>query len=193
MKRAATAVPVHELIAERWSPRSFDPTHELDNEQVIALMEAARWAPSSMNLQPWRFAIAYRGTPQFDAFVSVLSPGNNVWAPNASAIILAAAVTKTAEGKDNHYARYDVGQAVSLLTVQAHAMGLHVHQMGGFDRTAILDTVTLDESVVPLVLLAVGKLGTPEQLDAAFAERENGVRSRHPLSEMVLFGLPDAN
>ena len=144
-----------------------------------------------MNLQPWRFAIAYRGTPEFDNFVSVLSPGNNVWAPNASAIILAAAVTKTAEGKDNHYARYDIGQAVSLLTVQAHAMGLHVHQMGGFDRTAILDIVTLEENVVPLVLLAVGKIGTPEHLDAAFVDRENSARSRHPLSEMVLFGLPN--
>jgi len=193
MKRAATAVPVHELIAERWSPRSFDPTHEIEAEQVIALMEAARWAPSSMNLQPWRFAIAYRGTPMFDAFVSTLSPGNNVWAPNASAIILAAGVTKTAEGKDNHYARYDVGQAVSLLTVQAHAMGLHVHQMGGFDRAAVPNIVQLDADVVPLVLLAVGKLGTPEQLDSAFAERETSARSRHPLEEMVLFGLPTSD
>ena len=80
MKRADTAIPVHEFIAERWSPRSFDPTHELEAEQALALMEAARWAPSAMNLQPWRFAIAYRGTPEFDRFVTTLAPGNNVWA-----------------------------------------------------------------------------------------------------------------
>lgn len=191
MKRADTAIPVHEFIAERWSPRSFDPTHELEAEQALALMEAARWAPSAMNLQPWRFAIAYRGTSEFDRFVATLAPGNNVWAPNASALILAAAVTKTAEGKDNHSARYDLGLAVSLLTVQAHAMGLHVHQMGGFDRAAVSSDLQLPEHVAPVVLLAVGRVAAPEHLDTPFLERETATRQRHPLHEMVLFGLPE--
>ena len=189
MKRAETAIPVHEFIAERWSPRSFDPTHSLDPEQALALMEAARWAPSAMNLQPWRFAIAYRGTPEFDRFVDSLNPGNNVWAPNASALVLAAAVTKTPDGKDNHSARYDLGLAVSLLTVQAHAMGLHVHQMGGFDRAKVSADLQLPEQIAPVVLLAVGHLGSPEQLDAPFLERETSTRQRHPLDELVLFGL----
>lgn len=189
MKRAETAIPVHELIAERWSPRSFDPVHTLDHEHALALMEAARWAPSAMNLQPWRFAIAYRGTEEFDRFVAALSPGNNVWAPNASALILAAAVTKTDEGKDNHSARYDLGLAVSLLTVQAHAMGLHVHQMGGFDRAKVSADLQLPEHIAPVVLLAVGQLASPEQLDPPFLERELSSRQRHPLSETVLFGL----
>ena len=191
MKRAETAIPVHELIAERWSPRSFDPTYELEGEQALALMEAARWAPSAMNLQPWRFAIATRGTPEFDAFVATLAAGNNVWAPNASALVLAAAVTKTPEGKDNHSARYDLGLAVSLLTVQAHAMGLHVHQMGGFDRAAVSAQLSLPEHISPVVLLAIGRLASPEQLDPPFLERELASRQRNPLSEMVLFGLPE--
>jgi nitroreductase len=189
MKRADTAIPVHEFIAERWSPRSFDPTHVLDPEQALALMEAARWAPSANNLQPWRFAIAHRGTPQFDGFVATLNPGNNVWAPNASALILAAAVTKTPEGKDNHSARYDLGLAVSLLTVQAHAMGLHVHQMGGFDRANVASDLALADDIAPVVILAVGRVASPEQLDTPFLEREVSVRQRHPLSELVLFGL----
>lgn len=191
MKRAETAIPVHELIAERWSPRSFDPTYQLNDEQALALLEAARWAPSAMNLQPWRFAIAHRDTPEFAAFVSTLSTGNNVWAPNASALVLAAAVTKTDEGKENHSARYDLGLAVSLLTVQAHAMGLHVHQMGGFDRAAVSAQLELPEHIVPVVLLAIGRLASPEQLDPPFLEREMASRQRHPLSEMVLFGLPE--
>lgn len=187
-KRAETEIPVHEFIAERWSPRSFDATHELEREQAVALMEAARWAPSAMNLQPWRFAIAYRGTPEFDRFVSALAPGNNVWAPNASALILAAAVTKM-DGKELRTAQYDLGLAVSLLTVQAHAMGLHVHQMGGYDRAKVSTDLGLSEDIAPVVLLAVGRVASPEQLEAPFMEREVAARQRHPLSDMVLFGL----
>lgn len=188
MKTAITAVPVHELIAERWSPRSFDPTHTLGREEAVALMEAARWAPSANNRQPWRFAIAFRGTPEFAAFVDSLNPGNNVWAPNASALVLAAAVTKI-DGSEVRTAPYDLGLAVSLLTVQAHAMGLHVHQIGGFDRAKVTAQLQLDEAVLPMVLLAVGKVAAPDQLDAPFMERELAARQRHPLSETVLFGL----
>lgn len=189
MKTADTAIPVHELIAERWSPRSFDRTHVIADDQVLAMMEAARWAPSSNNLQPWRFAIARRGTDAFERFVSALSPGNSGWAPNASALVLAAAVTKTDEGKDNHSAKYDLGLAVSLLTVQAHALGLHVHQMGGFNRSAVSADLGLPEHIQPVVLLAVGRVAPPEHLDEQFLQRERAARQRHPLDEMVLFGL----
>lgn len=188
MKTAETAAPVHELIAERWSPRSFDAEHTLSREDALSLMEAARWAPSANNRQPWRFAVAYRGTPQFDLFVESLNAGNNVWSPNASALVLAAAVTKI-DGAEVPSARYDLGLAVSLLTVQAHALGLHVHQMGGFDRSKVSAALQLDESVFPMVILAVGKVAAPEQLDAPFMEREVAARQRHPLSETVLFGL----
>jgi nitroreductase len=189
-KLAHTSIPVHEYIAERWSPRSFDETAVLDQDHLIAMLEAARWAPSANNMQPWRFAVALRGSDEFEAVFHALMPGNQTWAHRASALIVAAADSQTPRGTPNPWASYDVGLAVSLLTVQAHVMSLHVHQMGGFDKEAISQLFELPAHIAPLVVLAIGTLGEAEQLtEGPLRDREVSVRERKPLEEIVLSGL----
>jgi nitroreductase len=189
-KRARTSIPVHELIAERWSPRSFDEAAVLERDHVVALLEAARWAPSANNLQPWRFAVTLRDSAQFNAVLATLMPGNRMWAHRASALVLAAADSTTPSGTANRWATYDVGTAVSLLTVQAHAMSLHVHQVGGFDRAAVSALFHLPDSVEPLVVLAIGTVGEAELLaEGPQRDREVSTRDRKPLEELVLTAL----
>jgi len=189
-KTARTSIPVHEFIAERWSPRSFDEDAELGREELVAMIEAARWAPSALNLQPWRFAIGLRGTPLFEGLHAALTAGNQSWAHRASALIVGAADTLLPNGNRNPWATYDLGLAVSLLTVQAHAMGLYVHQMGGLDKAAIATLLELPSPIEPVIVLAVGTLAGPEQLDQGpLRDREVSVRERKPLTEIVLTGL----
>ena len=188
-KHARTAIPVHEFIAERWSPRSFDEQATINEDEVLALIEAARWAPSAMNAQPWRFAVTRRGDTDFAAVVDALAPGNVLWAPRAAAFVVVSAVTATAEGKDNPYALYDTGAAAALLTVQAHAMGLHVHQMAGFSKTKVRELLALPEQIQPLTIIAVGRVARPEQLTGELYEREIAIRERRPVEEIVLRGL----
>jgi nitroreductase len=136
-KTASTTVSVHPLLAERWSPRGFDRAHEIGGEALAALLEAARWAPSAGNSQPWRFLVTRRGEPAHDRLFAALAPGNQAWAGAASALILVAARTAGDEGRPQPWALYDTGQAVAALVTQAQADGLAVHQMGGFDTDAV--------------------------------------------------------
>ena len=136
-KTASTTVPVHPLLAERWSPRGFDRAHEIGDEALAALLEAARWAPSAQNSQPWRFLVTRRGEPAHDRLFAALAPGNQAWAGAASALILVAARTAGDDGRPQPWALYDTGQAVAALVTQAQADGLAVHQMGGFDTDAV--------------------------------------------------------
>jgi nitroreductase len=130
--------PVDPRFVERWSPRAFTG-EALPLEKLMGLFEAARWAPSAMNAQPWRFAYALRGTPGFDRFLSVLAPGNQVWASRASALVALAAsrfLVKpgTEERVPSASHAFDAGAAWAQLALQAHAWGLATHAMGGFDR-----------------------------------------------------------
>src|SRR5439155_18488665 len=126
----------------------------VDAQSLCVLLEAARWAPSANNSQPWRFGVARRGEPVFDALVAALAPGNQVWAPDAGALILVAAQTVGDDGREQPWALYDAGQAAAHLTVQAQAQGLAVHQMGGFDPDAVSAVFGRDEHVQPVVVLA---------------------------------------
>src|SRR3954454_8621468 len=117
-KTATTTVPVHPLLAERWSPRGFDQAHELADDRLTALLEAARWAPSASNSQPWRFLVARRGEVAFEALHQTLSGNNAIWADHASALIMAAAETVDENGKPRAWALYDTGQAVAHLSIQ---------------------------------------------------------------------------
>jgi nitroreductase len=185
-KTASTAVPVHPLLAERWSPRGFDLAHEIGDEALAALLEAARWAPSAQNSQPWRFLVTRRGEPAHDRLYAALAPGNQAWAGAASALILVAARTAGDDGRPQPWALYDTGQAVAALVTQAQADGLSVHQMGGFDTGAVRTGFGLGEHLTPVVVLAIGRHDTEAGLPEPLAAREAAPRTRRPLGDLLL-------
>jgi nitroreductase len=185
-KLATTQVPLHPLLAARWSPRGFNGAHALAPDQVTALLEAARWAPSANNSQPWRFLVANRGEQAFDDIFGVLMPGNQLWAGAASALIAVVADTQNADGSPSAYALYDTGQAVANLVAQAAHEGLSVHQMGGFDKAAASAVFGLAPHLQPVVVIAVGQHDAEAPLTEALAEREAAPRVRRPLEELVL-------
>jgi nitroreductase len=192
MTSTINAPVLHDLLAQRRSPRGFSADRPVDAESLRALLEAARWAPSANNSQPWRFGVARRGEPAFDALTAALAPGNQVWAPNAGALVLIAAQTVGDDGREQRWALYDAGQAAAHLTIQAQAEGLAVHQMGGFDPDAAAAVFDLGEHVRPGVVLAVGWHDPQAQLPEPFASRERAPRVRLPLGELLLPPAPEA-
>ena len=185
-KTATTTVPVHPLLAERWSPRGFDQAHELADDRLTALLEAARWAPSAANSQPWRFLVARRGEDAHARLFAALARGNQAWAGAASALVLVAARTAGDDGRPQPWALYDTGQAVAALVTQAQADGLAVHQMGGFDTEAVRNGFGLDASLTPVVVLAVGRQDVAAGLPEHLASRESAPRTRQPLGDLLL-------
>ncbi len=185
-KTASTTVPVHPLLAERWSPRGFDQAHEIGDDSLAALLEAARWAPSAGNSQPWRFLVTRRGDEAHGRLFAALAPGNQAWAGAASALVLVAARTVGDDGQSQPWALYDTGQAVAALVTQAQADGLAVHQMGGFDTAAVSAGFGLGDSLTPVVIVAIGcpdyAAGLPEPL----AARETAPRTRRPVGDLLL-------
>ncbi|MGY1642635.1 nitroreductase family protein [Geodermatophilus sp. SYSU D00703] len=185
-KAATTDAPLHPLLAQRWSPRALDPRHDLSASQLTALLEAARWAPSASNTQPWRFAVALRGDAEYAALLDALASGNRAWAHAASALVVAAAETTGPDGAARPWAIYDTGQAVAHLSVQAQHEGLAVHQLGGFDRDRVAALLAAPGEVTPLVVLAIGRRDDALQLPEPFASRETAVRDRMPLDQLLL-------
>lgn len=185
-RRASTAAPIEEILAMRWSPRAFDPQAVLSDEQLTSLLEAARWASSASNSQPARFIVGRRGSAVFDRIEQHLMGFNRVWAPNASALVLAVVSTEDAEGKPLRWAEYDTGQAMAGLAVQAHALGLHVHPMGGIEVADLQREFDLPQQLVPITVTAVGTVGSAESLPERYRERERAQRTRLPLSDLVI-------
>ncbi len=190
-KTAITAAQILPVLAERWSPRSFDTNYELPSHELLSILEAARWAPSANNAQPWRFSVLKRGDALHTAVSAEgLSGFNQAWAPNASALVVVSIKTLTADGKDNHFAPYDAGLAVANLVIQAHELGLHAHQIGGFVPDALRSILELDEDLRPIVVVAIGKVASADQLEGPAYEREIQPRTRFELDEIVLHGKP---
>jgi nitroreductase len=185
-KTADTAVPVHPLLAERWSPRGFDRDHQVGDDDVAALLEAARWAPSSGNSQPWRFLVTRRGEQAHARLFAALRPGNQEWAGDAAALVLVAARTVAEDGTPYPFALYDTGQAVASLVTQAQAHALAAHQMGGFDPAAVRATFALDDTLTPVVVIAIGRAAPDPALPARLAARETAPRTRRPLTDLLL-------
>lgn len=189
-KTAITAAPIMPVLANRWSPRSYDATFEITQHELLSVLEAARWAPSANNLQPWRFSIAKRGTELFNKMVPGLNGFNAAWSPTASAYIAVSVVKNNPDGSPSATAHYDAGLAVSQLTIQAHELGLHVHTMGGINHVALAETLDLPEELQLLVVLTIGKVAPAEQLEGPAYEREIAPRTRLDLDEIVLVGKP---
>ncbi len=164
---APTRVPVHDLIARRWSARRFDPHKPVSEAQLYALLEAAHWAPSCYGDQPWRFVVFDR---QYDEEAwqraqECLLEANRRWACQAPLLILAAASRVfSVNGEPNPWAEYDTGAAMENLSLQATAMGLVARQMGGFDAARVREYFAVPEDYRPLVIIAVGHPLAGEQV-----------------------------
>lgn len=187
-KPAESASPLHELIRERWSPRAFaERSVELD--KIRTLLEAARWAPSSSNGQPWSYLVATKEEPEeFARLASCLVDGN-AWAKRAPLLLLAVAATHFAHNdKPNRHAFHDVGLANENLVLQAGAMGLVVHQMAGFQLDRARELFEIPHGQEPLTMLAVGYPGEVDDLPEPLRVRESAPRSRKPLAEMTFSG-----
>ena len=195
-RTATTAVELHPLLADRWSPRAFDRT-PLADDDVTALLEAARWAPSANNYQPWRFLVGRTTAEGADAtytgLLESLAEFNLLWASAAPVLIAAVVEVEHEDGSPREIAPYELGLAVSQLTVEAAARGLHVHQMGGFDAAQVSDTFAVPSTYASVVILAIGRQGDAESLPAWAAQRESAPRERLALDDIAYadeFGLP---
>ena len=185
-KPAAMAYPIHELIARRWSPRAFDE-RPVEPDKLKSLFEAARWAPSSSNEQPWRFIVASKSNPaEHDRLFACLLEGNRKWAFRAPVLMLSvASLLFEDDCKPNRHAYYDTGLAVENLVVQATALGLQVHQMAGFDVQRARETCLIPTGFDPVAMIALGYPGDPAVLPDHLREREMKPRERQPISDFV--------
>jgi nitroreductase len=191
-KVAAPDHAIHELIQHRWSPRAYDASRLVPRAELMRLFEAARWAPSSRNEQPWRFVVLDRvaGPEQWRKLFETLTPSNQAWAAAAPVLVLAAVRTTYEDiGAENQMSYYDAGQAVALLTVQATSQGLSIRQMEGFDRARAREAFGIPAEFEPAVAMAIGYAGDPEALSLEkHKAAEKQPRQRRPLSDFVYEG-----
>jgi nitroreductase len=190
-KPATTGVDIHTLMQTRWSPRAFDPSKTISNNDITAVLEAARWSPSCFNDQPWRFVVCVKATDEnaWQQALSSLAEKNQQWAKNAPVLILAAAMHNfTHNGNPNRHAQYDTGAASLSLALQATALGLVVHQMGGFDAVKAKQLFNLPDDCTPMSMIALGYQADPASLDEDFKQAELAERKRIPLEQMAYFG-----
>lgn len=189
-KTAETKVPLLSEIAERWSPRAYDSSYELTKEELLAVLEAGRWAPSAMNIQPWRFSVALRGDDLHTKLVAEsLSGFNAAWAPLASAIIFISTKIVNKEGNPYPIAYFDAGLAAQSMMIQAQALGLATHPISGYNHEVAAEALGLEEGRVSVAAIVIGKSIEPSALPEAAQEREMAPRTRLPLEEIVLHGL----
>jgi nitroreductase len=180
--------PIHDLLRSRWSPRAFD-SRLVEEEKLLSLFEAARWAPSGGNLQPWAFIIATIDDPEEHAkMVSLLGERNRLWAQYAPALILTLANTERLGGKKNPWAYYDLGQAVANMVMQANAMGLSARQMGGFDAAKAREVYEVALEYEPVTVIAVGYMGEAEALPEDMRDAERNPRSRKDFADFLFRG-----
>lgn len=180
---AGMAADLHPLLRGRFSPLEFDPGHALSDTDVDLLLEAARWAPSAGNSQPWAFVVARRGEPEHHRLVPRLAPSSRRWAPTASALVVNLA-HRTVDDSDllfSEFADYDLGQAVAHLTLQAGAMGLACRQFRAFDAEGVSGDLRLSPGWQVLTLTAVGRAADgvrPERARRSLADLTKAARSR---------------
>ena len=190
-KPATTQVAIHDIIAQRWSGRAYDPARPVMREQVIALLEAARWAPSCYGDQPWRFVVWNRNEDPsgWGAAFDTLSPSNQSWVKNTPLLLLTCSDTLfNHNGQPNRHAQYDTGAAAENLCLQAEALGLMAHQMGGFDPDRARAVAGVPPQFTLMAMIAVGYAADPASLGAEAKEREIAPRKRRNLGELFFAG-----
>lgn len=186
IKLADTEYPIHELLQKRWSPRAFSEK-SIDTNLLNQLFEAARWAPSSYNEQPWRFIIARKQDQEaYEQLASVMNDFNQSWATDAPVLVLA--LTKTTfdlDGRDNPHAGHDLGQAIAHLTFEATKHDLYVHQMAGFLPKKARELYDISDDYKPMTMFAIGYKGNPESLNDKLQKQETSPRNRKDMDEIV--------
>lgn len=185
-KRAQHDHPIIEPIAQRWSPRAFS-NRPVPDDALLSLFEAARWAPSSRNEQPWRFIVGRKGRDEtWEQLLSCLDEGNRRWAQHAPVLILTvASLTHARSGRPNRWAWHDVGLATGNLLVQATAMGVHAHPMAGYSAERARTLLGIPEGFEPVTAIAVGYLGDPDALPDDLRASESRPRTRRPLADSI--------
>jgi nitroreductase len=188
-RTAPTDHPVHDLIARRWSPVGWDD-RSVAPADLASLFEAARWAPSAFNEQPWRYLVARREDEEaFATLLSCLVEANQQWARQASALVITVArLTYTANGKPNGTARHDVGLASANITMEATSRGLVVHQMGGILPDRARELYGIPEGYAAITALAIGYAADPAGLPEPLQERDTTPRPRRTQDEFVFGG-----
>ena len=191
-KPAITQVAINETLAKRWSPRAFDATRFISHEQVIPLLEAARWAPSCFGDQPWRFIVWNKSTDAeaWQQAFDTLAPSNQTWVKSAPLLILVCADTLFGHNQTpNRWGQYDTGAAAENLCLQASSMGLAAHQMGGFNSDLAREKFTIPNQYTPMAMLAVGYEGDANDLPDDLKTRELAARKRKSLGELFFSGV----
>jgi nitroreductase len=188
-KPAAASHPIHELLVRRWSPRAF-ADRPVPHDVLLRMFEAARWAASSYNEQPWTYIVGVRQVDpeQFDRLASVLAPPN-AWAKRAP--VLALSILKNTfshNNSPNAVAMHDVGAASASLTIEGLRDGVFVHQMAGFNKAKAKEVFAIPDGYEPVAMLAIGYPGDPETLEEPLKGRELSERTRKPVSEFVFEG-----
>ena len=179
---------IHPLLEKRWSPVAFSDK-PVTEQTLNTLFEAARWAPSSRNVQPWRFIVAFKEDPHYPTLFELLYEGNKVWAHTAPVLALSVAeLIPAGRNTENIYAFHDTGMAMGNLLVQATEMDLYVHQMGGYDREKAIKELDIAQRYAPVAMMAVGYKGDPGKLPPEVAEREISSRTRKKTDEFVFRG-----
>lgn len=189
------AYPIDPLFTDRWSPRAFDGG-AIEPDTLMTLLEAARWAPSAYNVQPWRFVYALRDTPQWDALIATLIPFNQGWAADASALVyvLSDRFVRDAGGTvkgDSYSHSFDAGAAWAMLALQAVRSGLFAHGMTGFDVDAARAAMAVPEDYRIEAAIAIGRIGDPATLAEGLRAREVP-SGRTPLDQLVSEGVFNA-
>jgi nitroreductase len=188
-KPAITSQPIHHLIQRRWSPRALSG-EPIERETLTKLLEAARWAASRNNLQPWRFIVATNDNKvEFARLFDCLLPGNQKWAHSASALVaVVASLVGNPDRPPTQAFLYDTGLAVGQMVIEAQANGIYAHQMAGIDREKIFATYNIPENHEVVCVIALGTMGDVDTLVEPFNEREVAPRERKPLSEIAFSG-----
>jgi nitroreductase len=188
-KKANNQYEIHQLIRDRWSPRAFTD-RPVAKETMLSLLEAARWAPSCFNEQPWRFIIAHReDQDRFQRIRECLMPGNQDWAEKASVLMISvASKTFARNGNENRYGWHDVGLATSMMAIQAIAMGLYIHPMAGFSGEKAIELLDIPEGCEPVCAIAAGYLGDPATLSEQMNQAETAPSQRNSVSQFAFTG-----
>lgn len=175
-----------EIIEERWSPYSFSSI-PVEEYKLKAMFEAAGYAPSCNNEQPWVFVYTTQQNREvFDTYLGFMNDSNQLWTKNAYAIIISMARTKFSHsGKPNRFAFHDTGMAVSNLLLQAFAMDIYVHQMGGYSVEKVKNHFNLNDDMEPVAMMGVGYLGNGDSLPAELFKRDEKRRTRKSLKEFA--------